>query len=222
MDQWIHCLSLVERCRLWCSKDIIRSGIGDSSIIVSVWNYEPYKQHGDMSFEIEGTHTTKTMIWVCRIKTLGFARKNCNLNGTWWNSGYPSFFRLHFVFLSSSSSFSSLPFPLFPFLCVPLSFREVPISWGPGSQKTKNEANIPFHQFSFEFTVIQNFYRIESFIYSHWQRLCTLLQKCPDDNSSGLNSIWFEPAWVRLKKLVQKGVGLCQSHHGRPWLTRCA
>ena len=152
MDQWIHCLSLVERCRLWCSKDIIRSGIGDLSIIVSVWNYEPYKQHGDMSFEIEGTHTTKTVIWVCRIKTLGFARKNCNLNGTWWNSGYPSFFRLHFVFLSSSSSFSSLLFPLFPFLCVPLSFREVPISWGPGSQKTKNEANIPFHQFSFEFT----------------------------------------------------------------------
>lgn len=94
-----------------------------------------------------------------------------------------------------------LPFPLFLFLFVPLSFREVPISWGAGSQKTKNEANI-FHSTNFP-SSLQNFYRIESFIYSHWQRLCTLLQKCPDDNSSGLNSIWFEPAWVRLKKLVQ-------------------
>ena len=150
-----------------------------------------------MSFEIEGTHTTKTMIWVCRIKTLGFTRKKCNLNGTWWNAGYPSFFRLHFVFLSSFflflflSSFSSL----FLFRSVLFLFL--------GAQEARKPKTKPiFHSTNFT-SSLQNFYRIESFIYSHWQRLCTLLQKCPDDNSSGLNSIWFEPAWVRLKKLVQ-------------------
>ena len=122
-----------------------------------------------------------------------------------------------FVFISSSSLLP-LPFPLFLFLFSLSSvflFRSVRFLFLGAQEARKPKTKPIFHSTNFP-SSLQFFYRIESFIYSHWQRLCTLLQKCPDDNSSGLNSIWFEPAWVRLKKLVQKGVGLCQSHHGRP------
>ena len=130
MDQWIHCLSLVERCRLWCSKDIIRSGIGDLSIIVRICHSK-----------LKGRIPPK--LWYMSNQNAGIYPQK--LQSKWdvmefgvsqlLSSSFclPLFFL--FLFLSSCSSF--------PFLFVPLSFREVPISWGPGSQKTKNDANIP-------------------------------------------------------------------------------